>query len=155
TVREVDRFNFTRAVVDRGDGRAIVAVGTDGAARELSFAEVSAHAARWTNALRRRGVSPGDRVLVLIGKTPEWHAVMCACLRPGAVAIPCPDMPRAKDLAFRVSHAGARLLVADRAAEAEVGAMDADVDVVYLDEARVEDEPDRAEAADTTAGDPA
>jgi acyl-coenzyme A synthetase/AMP-(fatty) acid ligase len=151
----VDRFNFTRDVVDRGDGRAIVAVDREGAARELTFAEVSARAARWTNALRRRGVSPGDRVLVLVGKTPEWHAVTCACLKAGAVAIPCSDMLRAKDLAFRVRHAGARLLVADRAAEAEVDAIDADVDVVYLDEARLEDEPDRADAADTAPGDPA
>jgi acyl-coenzyme A synthetase/AMP-(fatty) acid ligase len=151
----VERFNFTRDVVDRADGRAIVLVDRGGATRELSFPEVSARAARWTNTLRRRGVEPGDRVLVLIGKTPEWHAVMCACLKAGAVAIPCSELLRAKDLAFRARHSGARLLVADRFAQAEVDAMDAELDVLYLDEARLEDEPDRAEAADTAAGDPA
>jgi acyl-coenzyme A synthetase/AMP-(fatty) acid ligase len=151
----VERFNFTREVVDRAGGRAIVSVGRDGAVRETSFAEVSARAARWTNALRRRGLERGDRVLVLIGKTPEWHAVTCACLKAGAVAIPCSDMLRARDLAFRARHSGARLLVADRAAAAEVDAVDAEVDVLYLDEARLGEEPDRAEAADTAADEPA
>jgi acyl-coenzyme A synthetase/AMP-(fatty) acid ligase len=150
-----DRFNFARDVVDRSNGRAILFVDRAGATRDLSFAEVSARTARWTNALRRRGVEPGDRVLVLTGKTPEWHAVMCACLKGGAVAIPCSEMLRAKDLSFRVRHSGARLLVADRFAAAEVDAMDAEVDVLYLDEAGLDAESERAEAADTAAGDPA
>jgi acetyl-CoA synthetase len=69
-------------------------------------------AARWTGLLRERGVTPGDRVLVLIGKTPDWFSVMLAALKTGAVAIPCSEMLRAKDLDFRVRHSGARLLVA-------------------------------------------
>ena len=38
---------------------------------------------------------------------------MLAGLKVGAVAIPCSEMLRAKDLDFRVRHSGARLLVAD------------------------------------------
>jgi acyl-coenzyme A synthetase/AMP-(fatty) acid ligase len=151
----VERFNFTRDVVDRAEGRALVCACAGGETRELSFAEMSARAARWTNALRRRGVGHGDRVLMLLGKTPEWSAAMCGCLKAGAVAIPCSEMLRAKDLDFRVRHSGARLLVAEQSAQDELERMTAEVDVLTTDAARLEDEPDRAGAADTRADEPA
>jgi acyl-coenzyme A synthetase/AMP-(fatty) acid ligase len=146
-------FNFTRDVVDRAQGRGILFVDRDGGTRELSFAEVSARAAQWTNVLRRRGIEPGDRVLVLLGKTPEWSAAMCGCLKAGAVAVPCSELLRAKDLDFRVRHSGARLLIAAPSARGELDRMEADVAVLTVDEARLDDEPDRAEAADTAASD--
>jgi acyl-coenzyme A synthetase/AMP-(fatty) acid ligase len=145
----MERFNFTRDVLDRAEGRAIVFLSSSGETRELSFGEVSARAAQWTNLLRRRGVELGDRVLVQLGKTPEWSAAMCGCLKAGAVAIPCSEMLRAKDLDFRARHSGARLLVADPALRGELDRMDAEVDVLTLDEAQLDDEADRAEAADT------
>ena len=122
-----ERFNFARDVVERRSGPAITFVPADGERRELSFAEVDARTAQWANLLAGAGVAPGDRVLVLVGKTPEWHPIMLALLRLGAVSIPCSEMLRHKDLAFRVEHSGARLVVADRPAEAEVGGLDADV----------------------------
>ena len=60
------------------------------------------------NLLRRVGVSSGDRVLVLFGKTLDWHPLMLGVMRAGAVAIPCSDMLRGRDLAFRPRHSGAR-----------------------------------------------
>jgi acyl-coenzyme A synthetase/AMP-(fatty) acid ligase len=159
------RFNFARDVVDvlaADPGRlAIRFLTAGGDERDVSFAEVAASTARWTSLLRKLGVSSGDRVLVLCGKTPDWHPLMLGVLRAGAVAIPCSDMLRGRDLAFRARHSGARLLVAARSAEAEVNVMrelvGSDTDVLYLDDAagRLADEPDRAEAADTAAGDPA
>jgi acyl-coenzyme A synthetase/AMP-(fatty) acid ligase len=94
---------------------------------------------------------------VLVGKRPEWHAVMLGALQAGLVAIPCSDQLRARDLAFRARHSGAKLLVAERAAEGEIDRIDEPPQVLYLDEAarRLEREPDRAETADTGAGDPA
>ena len=79
---------------------------TGGDVRDLTFGEVAESAARWAGLLRSRGVQPGDRVLVLVGKTPDWHAVMLAALKTGAVTIPCSEMLRAKDLDFRVRHSG-------------------------------------------------
>ena len=110
-------------------------------------------AARWAGLLRSRGVSSGDRVLVLVGKTPEWHAVMLAALKVGAVAIPCSEMLRAKDLDFRVRHSGARLLVADPGSRGEVEAMAEQPEVVYVGESEL-GEPDPV-TADTAAGEPA
>ncbi len=149
------RFNFARDVVERQDPERLALRFADaaGRARDLTFGEVSDHAARWAGLLLGRGVEPGDRVLVLIGKTPEWHAVMLAALKSGAVTIPCSEMLRAKDLDFRARHSGAKLLVAEPGCRDEVEAMREHLDVVYLDEADI-GEPD-TETADTAAGDPA
>ncbi len=76
-----ERFNFARDVVEPRTGPAITFVSATGERRELSFEEVNARAAQWTNRLARAGVEPGDRVLVLVGKTPEWHPLMLAALR--------------------------------------------------------------------------
>ncbi|HEY8773359.1 MAG TPA: AMP-binding protein, partial [Gaiellaceae bacterium] len=148
-------FNFTRDVVERADpGQlALRFVDRSGGVRDLSFGEVAEHAARWAGVLRRRGIEPGDRMLVLLGKTPDWLAVMLAALKVGAVSIPCSEMLRAKDLAFRARHSGATLLVADPAARAEVEAMDEPPDAVYVDEVEL-GEPDPA-TAETGAEDPA
>ena len=147
------RFNFARDVVERQDPSrlALRFRGSDGSVRDLTFGEVSEEAARWAGVLRSRGVVPGDRMLVLIGKTPDWFSVMLAGLKVGAVTIPCSEMLRAKDLDFRVRHSGARLLVADPGSRAQIDAMAETPDVVYTDEAEL-GEPDR-ETADTAAGD--
>jgi acyl-coenzyme A synthetase/AMP-(fatty) acid ligase len=148
-----ERFNFVRDVVERSTGPAISFLSRDGERRDLDFAEVDARAARWTNRLARAGVGQGDRVLVLVGKTLEWHPIMLALLKLGAVSIPCSEMLRRKDLEFRVEHSGARLVVADRPAEAEVA--DLDVDVLCTDAADLDAEPDGAPTADTAAADTA
>jgi acyl-coenzyme A synthetase/AMP-(fatty) acid ligase len=149
------RFNFARDVVERADAGwlALRFVETGGSVRDLTFGEVAERAARWAGLMRACDVAPGDRVLVLVGKTPEWHAVMLGALKAGAVAIPCSEMLRAKDLDFRIEHSGARLLIADAHCRDEVEAMEAACEVVYLDEAALGD-PDGA-TADTAADDPA
>jgi acyl-coenzyme A synthetase/AMP-(fatty) acid ligase len=149
------RFNFTRDVVERADPAALALrfVELGGGVRDLTFVQVAEWAAQWAALLRGRGLATGDRVLVLVGKTPEWHAVMLAALKVGAVAIPCSEMLRAKDLDFRIRHSGARLLLADPRCRVEVEAMNEPCEVVFLDEAEL-GEPD-AVTADTAADDPA
>ena len=148
-----ERFNFARDVVEPRSGPAITFVSAAGERRGLSFDEVYARAAQWTNRLARAGVGRGDRVLVLVGKTPEWHPLMLAALRLGAVSIPCSEMLRQRDLAFRVEHSGARLVVADRPAEPEVAGLDADV--LFTDTSGLDEEPQTAPCADTSAADTA
>jgi acyl-coenzyme A synthetase/AMP-(fatty) acid ligase len=160
-----DRFNFTRDVVERlaaeQDRHALVFVDSARAVRELTFAEVAAAAGRWTNLLRELGVGKGDRVLVLCGKTLDWHPLLLATLKVGAIAIPCSDMLRGRDLAFRARHSGARLLIAERGVEPEAEIMRDQLEsppaIIYLDEAhaRAERLSDRAPTEETEADDPA
>jgi acetyl-CoA synthetase/medium-chain acyl-CoA synthetase len=158
------RFNFTRDVIDdlaADPARlALTFVDREGIVDRRTFHEISGDAARWAHLLRTR-LDRGDRVLFAIGKVPSWLGAMLGALKSGLVSVPSPDMLRARDLAFRVRHSGARLVVADRSLEAEIEEMShqvgADVSVLYLDEAL--DELRRympvAPTEDTTAGETA
>ncbi|HYZ82235.1 MAG TPA: AMP-binding protein, partial [Solirubrobacteraceae bacterium] len=59
------------------------------------------------------GVTRGDVVMTLIGNRPEWVLTMVACFRIGAVALPCNEQLRAKDLRQRLDAARPKLIVAD------------------------------------------
>ncbi|HEY1318327.1 MAG TPA: AMP-binding protein [Gaiella sp.] len=155
------RFNFTRDVIEplaKSQRRAALTfVDREGIVDRRTFAEVAGDGARWAHLLRTR-LDRGDRVLVYTGKVPAWHGAMLGALKGGLISVPCSEMLRARDLAFRVRHSGARLVIADRAAEVEVEEMleqlETPVSVLYLDEARSELARyiDRAPTEDTTAG---
>ena len=139
------RFNFTRDVVEAlATDRlrpALTFVDREGIVDRKSFADMAGDAARWAHLLRSR-LDRGDRVLIAVGKVPAWHGAILGALKGGLVAVPCPDMLRARDLAFRVRHSGARLVVADRSLEPEIEEMltqiDGAISVIYLDDAREE-----------------
>ena len=155
------RFNFTRDVVEplgRHHSRAALTfVDREGIVDRRTFGEVAGDAARWAHLLRTR-LDRGDRVLIVTGKVPAWHGAMLGALKGGLIAVPCSNMLRARDLAFRVRHSGARLVIADRSCEVEVEEMreqvESTVTVLYLDEARSElaRYVNRAPTEDTTAG---
>ena len=158
-------FNFTRDVIEAYAARDALRKGVayidhEGIVDRRTFTDVAKDAARWAHLLRAR-LDPGDRVLVVLGKVPAWHGAMLGALKGGLVAVPCSDMLRARDLAYRVRHSGARLVIADRSSEAEVEEMlnqvDGGVAVLYLDDARPELQQyvPRAPTEETAADDPA
>jgi acetyl-CoA synthetase len=108
-------MNFARDVVDatRAGDRALVEIARDGARREWTFGEVADASARVAGTLLARGVSRGDVVMTLVGNRPEWVLTMVACFRIGAVALPCNEQLRAKDLRQRLDAAQPSLVVAD------------------------------------------
>ena len=108
-------MNFARDVVDAAPpGRlALVELARDGRRREWSFGEVADRSARLAGALGSQGVKRGDVVMTLIGNRPEWVMSVLACLRLGAVALPCNEQLRAKDLRLRIAASRPKLIVAD------------------------------------------
>jgi acetyl-CoA synthetase len=62
--------------------------------------------ARWRELTFAEMASRGDRVLVLVGKRPEWHEMMLGAIKAGFVAIPCSEQHRARDLSFRARDSG-------------------------------------------------
>ncbi len=148
-------MNFARDVVDAAPaGRlALVELARDGGRREWTFGEVAAGSARVAGTLAARGVRRGDVVMTLIGNRPEWVLTLVAAFRLGAVALPCTEQLRAKDLAQRIAVAEPRLIVADPRNAAELRAARPACDVLLLGE----DELTAAEpapAADLAPGDP-
>ncbi|MFL5826816.1 MAG: acyl-CoA synthetase [Thermoleophilaceae bacterium] len=108
-------MNFATDVVDAAPpGRiALVERDREGRRREISFGQVADRAARLAGTLALRGVRRGDVVMTLIGNRPEWVYAMVACVRMGAVALPCNEQLRAKDLRERIERASPRAVVAD------------------------------------------
>jgi acetyl-CoA synthetase len=117
-------MNFARDVVDsaRAGDRALVEIARDGARREWTFGEVADASARVAGTLLARGVGRGDVVMTLIGNRPEWVLTMVACFRIGAVALPCNEQLRAKDLRQRLDIAQPKLIVADERNAGELAA---------------------------------
>ena len=136
------RFNFTRDVVEAIATDplkpAMTFVDREGIVDRRTFHEIAGDAARWAHLMRTR-LDRGDRVVLAIGNVPSWQAAMLGAMKSGLVAVPCPKLLRARDLAFRVRNSGARLVVADRSLELEIEEMrhqvGASVSVLFLDEA--------------------
>jgi acetyl-CoA synthetase len=108
-------MNFARDIVGAAPpgALALVELARGGGRREWSFGEVADRAGALAGTLAAHGVGRGDVVLTLIGNRPEWVLAMVACFRLGAVALPCTEQLRARDLALRLEVARPALVIAD------------------------------------------
>ena len=121
-----ERFNFGRDVVDKWaeeDRPAMIWLGANGEERRLTFGDFSRLSNKFANVARKLGVERGDRVIVLMGKVPEWHVVLTALLKLGAIAIPSAAQLRANDLKFRAEHSGAVAIISGPEGIEEADAM--------------------------------
>ncbi|MCE5234134.1 MAG: amino acid adenylation domain-containing protein, partial [Xanthomonadaceae bacterium] len=82
-----------------------VAVAWDGGA--LSYAELAARAARLATRLRAAGVVPGNRVGVLLERSPQAIVALLAILQAGAAYLPLDAAQPAERLAFMLADASA------------------------------------------------
>jgi acyl-coenzyme A synthetase/AMP-(fatty) acid ligase len=110
-------FNFTTDVVERlaaqrPNDEALRAISA-GERRSFTFAEVAEAGALAAASLSGRGVRNGDVVMTIMGTRPEWVFTLLGAWRLGAVALPCSEQLRAKDIAFRIQAAAPRLAVLD------------------------------------------
>ena len=110
-----ETFNFATDVVDawaseRG-GLALIWENAAGETTTFSYADISRLSTRMASALATAGVAKGDRVIVMLPRIPEWQIALVACLRIGAVAIPCIEMLTARDVAYRVRNSGAKAAI--------------------------------------------
>jgi benzoate-CoA ligase len=82
-------------------------------AQTLSYAELAAETARAANALRALGVSPGDRVLLLMRDTPEFVAAWLGAVHAGAVAIALNTKLSEAEYRHIRADSGARLAIVE------------------------------------------
>lgn len=119
-----ERFNFGRDVIDRRaeeeERPALLWLGKNGEEESFTFRDISRLSNRFANAARELGIERGDRVMVLLGKVPQWHVVLTGLLKVGAIAIPCADQLRAHDLEFRAEHSGSVAIVSGAGGVEEV-----------------------------------
>jgi acetyl-CoA synthetase len=149
-------MNFSLDVVEAAppESLAMIALGRDGSRAEITFAEVADRSARLAGTLASRGVGRGDVVMTVIGNRPEWVYAMVACFRMGAVALPCTEQLRPKDLRARMDKVEPRAIVVDERDLATVQETGFDGPVLAIqDDALYLSAP--APAADLSPTDPA
>jgi fatty-acyl-CoA synthase len=84
-------------------------------ARRLTYRELAAEAQRVARALHASGVGPGDRVAYLMPNLPEMLIAHYAVPLAGAVLVAVNTRLTAQEVAYILSHSGAKIVVADAA----------------------------------------
>ena len=113
------------AIVVSRDGRTVE--------RAVTFGELGRDARRLANALRARGVGPGDRVALLLSQRPETAACHLATALLGAVAVPLSTAfgPEALDVRLRDAEPG--LVVAEGEAAERARSLGLGLEVIDAD----------------------
>jgi len=97
-----------------------------GAARQVTFGDLVSGARRFGDALASLGVAKGDPVLHVLPRLPEAHMAQLGTFVAGGVAVPCSEMLKGKEIAYRASASGAKVIVADASVAAEIESAKAD-----------------------------
>ena len=99
-------------------------------ARRLTYRELAAEAQRVAGALRASGVGPGDRVAYLMPNLPEMLIAHYAVPLAGAVLVAVNTRLTAEEVAYILSHSGAKIVVVDAALLPTAAAAAKDVEAV-------------------------
>ena len=111
-------FNFgfdvidTWAKIDRNK-RAMIWINQSGYEKTYSFRQLMTKSNQAANMLLKYGIKKGDRVAIMLPKIPEWWFFAIACIKLGAVFVPCPTMLTSKDLLYRTHVAGFKMIITD------------------------------------------
>ena len=125
------------------DGDRVVAVGTDG---ELTGAQVRARGQRVAAAVRQLGVSPGDRVAILLPRGARLLPAILGIWSAGASYVPLDSIYPDQRLAGMLSDSGAVAIVVDSGAVGSPGLPAGAPSMPVVDLARL--------PADSGGGDP-
>jgi hypothetical protein len=68
---------------------ALTYVDSLGVIERHRFVEIAQRAGRWADLLRRQGLEPGGRVVVLTERDRHWRTALVGVLEAGGVAVPC------------------------------------------------------------------
>ena len=83
--------------------------------RRLTYSELAAEVQRVAGALQASGVGPGDRVAYLMPNLPEMLIAHYAVPLAGAVLVAVNTRLTAEEVAYILSHSGAKIMVVDAA----------------------------------------
>jgi acetyl-CoA synthetase len=85
----------------------------EGNTRQVTYAELVEGTRRFGGALMGLGVNKHDPVLHVLPRLPEAHMAQLGTFVAGGVAVPCSEMLKAKEIAYRSKASGAKVIVAD------------------------------------------
>ncbi len=120
-----ERYNIGVDVCDRWaavapDRPAVIDVEAEGAPRILTYGALRDASNRLANALRTRGVRPGDRVAVLLPQGVAVPIAHVAIYKLGAIALPLAAVFGIDALRYRLDDAGATGLITNGSGVAKI-----------------------------------
>ena len=101
---------------------------------ELTYAQLDGASAHIAGLLADKGISPGDRVGIMLPNVPYFAVCYYGVLRAGAVVVPMNVLLKRREVAFYLRDSGAKLLFAWHgfAEDAQAGAEDAGAECVLV-----------------------
>lgn len=117
--RVPDQFNFAADVVYRRaaqdpDAVATIAMAADGSVEAWTFRRVADASRRLAGVMASCGLRRGDRVLLVMARTPHWQVALVACMHLGVVPVPCVTQSTAAELVYRARRSGAAGVMTER-----------------------------------------
>ncbi|XP_037670864.1 acyl-coenzyme A synthetase ACSM1, mitochondrial-like [Choloepus didactylus] len=117
-----EEFNFARDVLDfwtqmekegkRGPSPAMWWVNNEGDEVKWSFGEMTDLTCRAANVFSQTcGLQPGDGLVLLLPRVPEWWLVAIGCIRAGIIFIPATTQLKVKDIHYRLQMSKAKAIV--------------------------------------------
>ncbi|MEL6509510.1 MAG: malonyl-CoA synthase [Pseudomonadota bacterium] len=86
----------------------------------LSYGAFLEMAAQYAGLLSDIGLTPGDRVAVQVGKSPQALALYVACVQAGLVFLPLNTAYTADEVAYFVENSGAGIMLCDERAKSSL-----------------------------------
>jgi long-chain acyl-CoA synthetase len=105
---------FFARVAEKGDAPFLWRK-QDGAWTPTSWQEAGRQVAALAQALRDKGLQPGDRVLLVAENRPEWCIADYAIMAAGCVTVPAYTSNTARDHAHVIENSGARAVIVSTA----------------------------------------
>jgi acetyl-CoA synthetase len=111
-------FNFGFDVVDKWAKKdrnklAMVWVNQKGEEKKFTFRDLSRLSNQVANMFIKYGPLKGERVLIMLPRTPEWWIFTLGMIKMGIVYCPAPIMLTPKDLKYRVKAADIKMIITD------------------------------------------
>src|SRR4051812_4614855 len=112
------RYNIGVDVSHGAAGREPAIISTDGerVTGVTTFAALHDQSNRLANALRAKGVRPGDRVAIVLPQRAETAVAHIAVYKLGAIAVPLSILFGPEALELRLADSGAGFLIGERRA---------------------------------------
>jgi acetyl-CoA synthetase len=153
--RVPERYNIAADVCDKHprDKLAMVHERYDGARRELSWGELQDLSNQAANLLAAHGVSPGDRVAVVMPPTPEAAAIFLGTWKLAGILLSMSVLYGDDGIRHRLGDSQPTVLVTDAANAPRFAEMG--VEILELSPELLAAESTDFETADTSADDPA
>lgn len=115
---QLEQFNWALDYFDPmaagNNSPALWIVEEDGSESRVSFADMSKRSSQVANWLKGLGVKRGERVLLMLGNEVALWEIMLACMKLGAVVIPCSSLLTTEDLRDRLDRGEVAHVIAAR-----------------------------------------